>query len=937
MLLRLLAVAPLAVAVSAQQFVAELDPAPATTIDSNARRAIAGGGYAWFAADAAGAGIELHRTDGTAAGTSVWLDLVPGAASSSPRPLAVVGNRVVFQAANPHANEYAVWASDGTAAGTVRLWGGIDSITEVRVLGTVNGRIVCADNRADWRIFSSDLTAAGTVQLGSFYQVGEAVVHGNELLLLGRWSDYRLYATDGTSLVERKALGGMALSGFAALGADQFFLVDVFGQTQLWRTDGTTTGTTTVMGFGATQGPGSIATAGGQLLIGAVNQLFVSDGTAAGTAAIAAPFTTARSLTAVGNLVYFTSLGATGEELWRTDGTAAGTLLVSGLAGADYDQMLAVSGRLFCFVWTSSGQVLLCSNGTPAGTQTIPVTLSAQYASLAALGAEVVGTFGFASSGMELYASDGTLAGTRRLTHNQERPGVRSASRGVALGETLFVVADTAPFGRELWRTDGTAAGTALVQDLTPGPGHGVNEFAVATFRGQLWFASGNALWRSDGTAAGSSLVVQPDPAVPWLSGVVAAPDHLLFSTGGSGGVQRLWRSDGTAAGTVELDSAGTYQTLSNWFQVGGLTFYIKQNFFSRELWRTDGTLAGKVFLGLSEDAFGVLGNRVLFRRASGAGLDIWSTTGTVASNVLVAHVTWPPLSSAAIGDRLVWVALDGHVFATDGIALNTALPVPRVVQRPVCGSDGVYLVTEDPVEGCVLYRTDGTSAGTMRAARVGQGPGAGAFTLDTIGAGNRLFLAGNDGSTGSEPWISDGTRTGTKLLADLNANGNSNPQLLGVAGHRAYWIADDGIVGRELWQVDLGVIGAASVQSIGTGCVGAGGVPRLFADGVPLPGSSLVLSMDRAAPVSVAMWFVGAGVGNLPLGGGCVFYPTAMLLASWSLTDIFGRSSLQLPLPPDPALTGVMLTVQGSAIDALGASAFGTTVTQGLLLVVGS
>src|SRR4030095_5191407 len=168
---------------------------------------------------------------------------------------------------------------------------------------------------------------------------------------------------------------------------------------------------------------------------------------------------------------------------------------------------------------------------------------------------------------------------------------------------------------------------------------------------------------------------------------------------GGSGGVQRLWRSDGTAAGTVELDSAGAYQTLSNWFQVGGLTFYIKQNFFIRELWRTDGTLAGKVFLALSEAAFGVLGNRVLFRRASGANFDLWSTTGTVASNVLVAHVTWPPLSSTAIGDRLVWVASDGQVFATDGIALNTLLPVPRVVQRPVRGSDGVDLVTEDPVE----------------------------------------------------------------------------------------------------------------------------------------------------------------------------------------------------------------------------------------------
>ncbi|HEX6813647.1 MAG TPA: hypothetical protein VF384_18655 [Planctomycetota bacterium] len=935
MLLRLLAIAPFAVAVPAQQFVAELDPSPATTVASNAHNAIAGGGYAWFAADAAGAGIELHRTDGTAAGTAVWLDLGPGAAGSSPRPLAVVGNYVVFKASNPHANEYAVWVSDGTTAGTVRLWGPIDSPTEVRVLGTVNGRIVCADNRFFWRVFSSDLTAPGTFQIGSFNEVGEAVVHGNELLLLGRGSDHRLYATTGVGLVERKALGGLASSGFAALGAHQFFLVDVASQTQLWRTDGTTAGTTMVLALGPTQGPGSVATVGGRLLIGAANQLFASDGTAAGTAAIAAPVTNPHSLTVVGNLAYFRSGGAaTGEELWRTDGTAAGTLLVSGLANARYEHMVPVSGRLFCFVTTTNPPLLLSSNGTAAGTQTIPVALSPAYTSLAALGTEAVGTFGFGSSDPEVHATDGTLAGTRRLTHEQSRPGVRSAGPGAALGDVLFVVADTAPFGSELWRTDGTAAGTSLVQDLAPGPAHGVNE--VVTFQGQLWFTSGPALWRSDGTPVGSSLVLQPDPAALWLFGVVAAPDHLLFSTSVNG-VQRLWRSDGSTAGTVELDSVGNYQVLFNWLQVGGLTFYNKLDFFQRELWCTDGTPAGRVNLGLADRAFGVLGSRVLFSRPSGAAFEVWSTTGTAASNVLVAQVAWPPTSSAAIGDRLVWVASSGHVYATDGIAQNAALPVPRVVHRPVRGSDAVYLVTEEPVEGRVVYRTDGTSAGTMRATRVGQGPGAGVFAFEALGAGNRLFLAASDGSSGSEPWIGDGTSSGTQLLADLHPNGNSNPQLLGVAGTRAFWIADDGIVGRELWKVDLGAVGAANVQSIGAGCVGAGGVPRLSADGLPLPGTgTLALTMDRAAPSSLALWFTGVGAGSLPLGGGCEFYPANVLLVSWSLTDAFGRAAMPLPLPANPALIGVMLTVQGSAIDALGASAFGTSVTQGLLLVIG-
>jgi len=73
-----------------------------------------------FAAEDPALGLELFRTDGTAAGTWMVSDIVAGAGSSVPDDFSVQDGVLYFSAWTP-ADGRELWRSDGTFAGTWRL------------------------------------------------------------------------------------------------------------------------------------------------------------------------------------------------------------------------------------------------------------------------------------------------------------------------------------------------------------------------------------------------------------------------------------------------------------------------------------------------------------------------------------------------------------------------------------------------------------------------------------------------------------------------------------------------------------------------------------------------------------------------------------------------------------------------------------------------
>jgi ELWxxDGT repeat protein len=248
-------------------------------------------------------------------------------------------------------------------------------------------------------------------------------------------------------------------------------------------------------------------------------------------------------------------------ELWKSDGTEAGTLRLNAFASVsptalpNPESIAGVDGTLFfAAVDSSAGSELWRSDGTEAGTaQVKDIRPGGGSSSLAAL-VDVGGTLFFTAddglTGQELWKSDGTEAGTVRV--KDVAPGSAGGLSGLLLPElvavngTLFFTANDGITGTELWRSDGTEAGTEPVKDIAPGSGSSIPT-ALREVDGRLVFAAcdgkGCEPWTSDGTEAGTFRVADVERGpIGSNPGLFTASGPLLFfaaQTEATG--QELW------------------------------------------------------------------------------------------------------------------------------------------------------------------------------------------------------------------------------------------------------------------------------------------------------------------------------------------------------------------------------------------------------------
>jgi ELWxxDGT repeat protein len=311
------------------------------------------------------------------------------------------------------------------------------------------------------------------------------------------------------------------------------------------------------------------------------------------------------SLTAVGDTLFFVADDGRGDELWKSDGTAAGTILV---------RVINTSGS------------------------------SSYPRSLTAVGDTLFFTADDGSSGYELWTSDGTFAGTVRVT--DIRPGGSSSfpSSLTVVGDTLFFRANDGISGTELWKSDGTAAGTVRVADIYPG---GSSSFpsSLTAVGDTLFFtaddgSSGYKLWKSDSTSAGTVRVadIRLGGSSSSPSSLTAVGDTLFFSANDGISGTELWKSDGTAAGTVrvaDLDPGGSSSYLRSLTAVGETLFFVANDGSSGyELWKSDGTAAGTVrvadirkgYASSSPYSLTAVGDTLFFRANDDiSGTELWA------------------------------------------------------------------------------------------------------------------------------------------------------------------------------------------------------------------------------------------------------------------------------------------------------------------------
>lgn len=171
---------------------------------------------------------------------------------------------------------------------------------------------------------------------------------------------------------------------------------------------------------------------------------------------------------------------------------------------------------------------------------------------------------------------------------------------------------------------------------------------------------------------------------------------------------------------------------------------------------------------------------------------------------------------------------------ATTAAAAPGMLPEPYLVADIQPGSGGsspagltgfdgrLYFAARGPQTGIEPWVSDGTQTGTRLLLDIAPGAGDSNPAGFTALAG-KLYFSADDGVYGTEPWLTDGTASGTILLGDINpGSAGSQAAEFTAVGSKLYFAADDGHSGRELWATDGNPGSAYLVADISPGSNGS-------------------------------------------------------------------------------------------------------------------
>ena len=800
---------------------------------------------------------EIWKSDGTEAGT-VLLKSWPNSIISY---MTGINGTLYFELFSS-GSSYELWKSDGTDAGTVV----VKAFNNLQDLVNIDGTLFfVANDGPPFRnnLWKSDGTTAGTVLVkdiyagsgstsmtnffdadGILYFIGNDGVNGEEL--------WKSDGTDaGTVMIKdiEPGLNGSNIRSLAfANNTIYFFAYTTASGISLWKSDGTAGGTDLVKDLSDSDSPNYLTNVNGTLYFQGYDdnngaELWKSDGTDAGTVMIKDILPGAdggfpngsypTSLINVNGTLFFSAnnelvppgLGptdcATTGELWKSDGTETGTVLVKdiykGIGGSAPEGFILVNGALFFKANNGlNGRELWKSDGTANGTvlvKDIFTTNGSRPQMFTPMNGRVYftafnGDQGPAyGRGTEVYQTDGTLENTLQSTWIFTLGG-SSPREIINHNGELFISATNGSHGYELWKTDGlglyTGGTTTWVKDINPYLGiledRGSNPSQLTSVNQLLFFSAndgtnGYELWKSDGTSDGTVMIKNINPTGSSNPSNLRNVNGVLYFTADNGtdGIE-LWKSDGTDAGTVLVKNINAGSNSSNPLYLtavnGVLYFAADDGVNGIELWKSDGTDAGTVLvkninaaIDSSNPASLTNINGVLYFSADDgvSGVEVWKSDGTDGGTVLVKDI----YSGAGSSDPSLFAGINGvAVFAADnGIA------------------------------GRELWRSDGTADGTVlvkdiRPGNIGSNPS----VLTRVG--NNVLFAANDGVRGNEVWLSNGAGQGTRVMSEIEPGVNgSDPTEIFEYGAKVLVSATNALVGSEVWIADIPAGGPLPIE----------------------------------------------------------------------------------------------------------------------------
>jgi ELWxxDGT repeat protein len=541
--------------------------------------------------------------------------------------------------------------------------------------------------------------------------------------------------------------------------------------------------------------------------------------------------------TTVGSRLYFSAATTTaGNELWVTDGTAAGTRQVAdilpGTGHSNPNRISRLGNQVVFRAYTpATGEELFISDGTATGTRLLKdirpgaVGSNLLHPVTSANGRLVYFQANDGVHGIELWVTDGTPQGTMLL--KDIWPGITGSNAAyprALTGDRVVFEADDGKKRLELWVSDGTSKGTYLLKDSSPSTLIGARTRFGANLGGSVFFygvaqATGSEPWITDGTAAGTSLLADTAPGS--TSGGIGSTDvdgAKVYWTSGNAYREAIWTSDGTKNGTRQFSpTSSTIRDIRNLEATGGKVYFSARDLqpnVGNEIGVCDGTVAGTRLLKdiwpdnrdsnpkfLGEVKPGV----VAFSANDGSMDDMWITKGTPKTTY--ALEVNPPPSTPVTRDDMVWdmVALHGKLVFSGKSGETVSL-------------GGV---------GQELWKTDGTAKGTTLVKDVNPNI-SGLYNLrseitNLTRLGNRVLFNATRGNRQYELWVSDGTTAGTIPLL-LRPRGWVEPyNRYCRIGKKVYFSATSPS-GREPWVTDGTVLGTRQFMELVPGINGGGG-----------------------------------------------------------------------------------------------------------------
>ncbi|WP_378105697.1 T9SS type A sorting domain-containing protein [Chryseobacterium sp. sg2396] len=313
---------------------------------------------------------------------------------------------------------------------------------------------------------------------------------------------------------------------FVKLNNKVYFLAQQnYSGYQIWETDGTPAGTVKRQDINSNYSIDEFAVVGNKIFYYQNKELWVFD-TGSNNLSLLKTFEYSGNVKLYSynnQLIFAANDGISGKEIWKSDGTVAGTSLVKDIApnsgssiSNDFKMLTLNNGKFYFMANTATGYVL--------------------------------------------YESDGTTAGTNPLLPMQNSPQLEGASGGDYFVFTGFSATNG---GFEPWISDGTVAGTKILKDIYPGTtsSMSINQKFLKVGN-KIYFDSnanginpgyGNYIWETDGTENGT--VLFNTPANNMLYGKSSEGQYLILTKPNEG--NRFWITNGNAAQTFEMSALG--------------------------------------------------------------------------------------------------------------------------------------------------------------------------------------------------------------------------------------------------------------------------------------------------------------------------------------------------------------------------------------------